>query len=252
MLGFDDQVVIVTGSGSPHGIGKALALRFAELGGAVVVADMDEDGAISVANEIESKGWKAFPVKLDVFDEKSVNDMVESVAARFGRIDVLCNNAGITQSIGTFDMSKDDFMRIVNINLVGTFLCSKAVAPVMARRNYGRIVNTSSVSAKNGGGVFGGSHYCAAKAGIIGFSRAFAKEVVKDGITVNCVCPGAIATDIRKGISDEKEKSLATGNPMGRIGTALEVADAIVFLASREAGYITAEDLNINGGAYIG
>ena len=123
--------------------------------------------------------------------------------------------------------------------------------PVMAKNHYGRIVNTSSVSGKRGGGVYGGSHYSAAKAGILGFAKALAREVVSDGITVNSVCPGAVATDIRAGISDEKEASIADGVPMGRVGTPREVAAAIAFLASDEASYITGEDIDVNGGSHM-
>lgn len=152
-------------------------------------------------------------------------------------------------------MTKDDFLRIMNVNLVGTFLCSKLVVPYMIKGNYGHIVNTSSVSAKCGGGVYGGAHYCAAKAGIIAFARAQAMELCKkykDMITVNCICPGLIATDIRAELSDEKEKESCAKQAMSRAGTAREVANTIVWLASDEAGYVSGEDVNVNGASYFG
>jgi NAD(P)-dependent dehydrogenase (short-subunit alcohol dehydrogenase family) len=148
-------------------------------------------------------------------------------------------------------MSVEDFNRILNVNLVGTFICSKAVAPLMAKNKYGRIVNISSVSGKRGGGVYGGSHYSAAKAGILGFSKAFAREVVEDGITVNSVCPGLVATDIRKGLSDEKERAIWETIPMKRPGTTREIAFTVAFLAAEEAAYITGEDIDVNGGSHM-
>lgn len=248
---FAGKVAVVTGAGSKRGIGRETVLALAERGAAVVVADMNLDGARAVAGEVEALGGKALAVSVNVTDEASVEAMFGEAEKTFGRVDILVNNAGITQPVKTADMTVDDFMRIVKVNLIGTFLCSKHAAGYMKKHHYGRIVSLSSVSGKRGGGVFGGSHYSAAKAGILGFSKAFAREVVEDGITVNCVCPGAIATDIRAGISDEKEASIADGVPMHRVGTAREVADTICFLASDCASYITGEDIDINGGSHM-
>ena len=250
-MDFRGRVAVVTGAGSKRGIGRETVLALAERGANVVVADLNLAGAESVAAEAEQKGARALAVSVDVTDEASVQAMFHAAEAEFGRVDILINNAGITQPITTEDMTADDFMRIVRVNLLGTFLCSKHVVPYMKKNGYGRIVSLSSVSGKRGGGVFGGSHYSAAKAGILGFSKAFAREVVDYGITVNCVCPGAIATDIRAGISDEKEASIADGVPMHRVGTAREVADTICFLASSCASYITGEDIDINGGSHM-
>lgn len=255
-MDFKGKVAIVTGSGSPRGIGREIIRAFAEKGCAVVAADMDFDGARQNAVDIEKNyGVDTMAVSVNVTEEASVKAMLEAVFKRFGRIDIMCNNAGITQPVTIENMGYNDFMRIVNVNLVGTFLCSKHVVPYMVKGGYGRIVNTSSVSAKCGGGVYGGAHYCAAKAGIIGFTRAQAFELCKqykDMITVNCVCPGLIATDIRTALSDEKEKEARDKQAMGRAGTAREVADTIVWLASDEASYISGEDVNINGASYFG
>lgn len=250
-MDFKGKIAIVTGAGSIHGIGRETALDLAEKGASIVVADMNLSGAEKVADEIRKLGVEALAVSVNVADEASVKAMVDQAIEKFGKIDILINDAGITQPIKTIDMTLQDFTRIVTVNLMGTFLCSKAVIPYMTKQHYGRIVSLSSVSGKRGGGVYGGSHYSAAKAGILGFSKALAREVVTDGITVNCVCPGLIATDIRKGISDEKERSIWTTIPMLRPGTAREVADTILFLASDEASYITGEDIDVNGGSHM-
>lgn len=251
MMNFDNRVAVVTGAGSHRGIGREIANTLAEYGATVVVADMNLEGAQQAVDQLKADGHEAMAVKLNVTDEKSVEAMVAAVEDAYGRIDILVNNAGITQPVTTKDMSVEDFNRILNVNLVGTFICSKAVAPLMAKNKYGRIVNISSVSGKRGGGVYGGSHYSAAKAGILGFSKAFAREVVEDGITVNSVCPGLVATDIRKGLSDEKERAIWETIPMKRPGTTREIAFTVAFLAAEEAAYITGEDIDVNGGSHM-
>lgn len=250
-MNFKGKIAIVTGSGSKRGIGRETVLALAERGASIVVADMDLKGARSVLKEVEELGAKGIAIEVNVSDEQSVATMVEKVVAEFGRIDILINNAGITQPVAVKNMTLEDFTRILNVNLVGTFICSKAVMKVMAKNKYGRIVNLSSVSGKRGGGVYGGAHYSAAKAGILGFSKALAREVVEDGITVNSVCPGLVATDIRAGLSDEKERATWETIPMKRPGTVREIADVICFLASDEASYITGEDIDVNGGSHM-
>ena len=188
-MDFKGRVAIVTGSGSPRGIGREITRALAEKGCSVVVADMNLEGAQKNAEDLKNEfGCDSMAVSANVTDEASVKAMFDAVFAKYGRIDILCNNAGITQPVTIADMTKDDFMKIMNVNLVGTFVCSKLVVPYMVKGSYGRIVNTSSVSAKCGGGVYGGAHYCAAKAGIIAFARAQAMELCKeykDMITVN-------------------------------------------------------------------
>jgi len=251
LFDFKGRTVIVTGAGSRKGIGRETALAFAEQGADVVVADMDIDGARQVAEEIKAMGVKSLAVELNVTKTESAYAMADTVIKEFGKIDVLVNNAGITQPVKVKDMTLDDFRRVTEVNLMGTFNCCKAVMEPMKEKKYGRIVNLSSVSGKQGGGVFGGAHYCASKAGILGFSKALARELVLDGITVNSVCPGAASTEIRKGIADELENQIANSIPLKRVATAREVAAAIVFLASEDASYITGEDIDVNGGSHM-
>ena len=246
-----NRVVLVTGAGSERGIGRSIALYMAKRGYDIVAADLDMEGAEEVAGLVKGLGRRSLAVRVDVADEVSVNRMVVAAIQEFGKIDILANVAGITQKVKVLDTTLDDWNRVLSVNLTGTFLCSKAVLPGMQANRFGRIVSISSVSGKRGGGVFGGAHYSAAKAGILGFSKALARECVLDGVTVNCVCPGLIATDIRKGLSAEEEKASWKTIPMERPGTADEVACAVAFLASEDAGYITGEDIDVNGGSHM-
>ena len=170
---------------------------------------------------------------------------------KFGRIDVLVNNAGISQKVTVADMTMADIQRIFNVNMFGLFQITQAVCEVMKKQRYGRIVHLSSVSGKRGGGVFGGAHYSASKAAVLGFSKNLAREVSQYGITTNCVCPGLINTEIWKSMPAEQAKAVIDSIPMGRPGETQEVADTIVFLASREASYITGEEIDINGGSHM-
>jgi NAD(P)-dependent dehydrogenase (short-subunit alcohol dehydrogenase family) len=189
---------------------------------------------------------------VDVTRPEQVQGMVDAVEKAWGRIDILANIAGITQPIKVADTTPEDWDRITGVNMKGTFLFSKAVAAVMRKHQYGRIVNMSSVSAKRGGGVFGGAHYSAAKAGILGFAKALAREVAAEGITVNSITPGLVLTDIRGGIeSEEGQAKLAADIPLKRLCRPDEIAALVCFLTSEEAGYITGEEVDINGGSHM-
>lgn len=251
MFNFDKQVVIITGSGSPKGIGKTIAKTFAKLNASVVIADINEDGVKETVAEIKELGGEAFGVKLNVTSEQSVKDMVSAVLDRYGRIDVLVNNAGISQKVTVEDMTLEDMRRIFEVNMFGLFLCTKECLKPMKDAGYGRIVNLSSVSGKRGGGVFGGAHYSASKAAVLGFSKNLAREISQYGITVNSVCPGLINTEIWKSMPEDLAAKVIDGIPMGRPGETSEVANTIAFLASKEASYITGEEIDINGGSHM-
>lgn len=251
MLDFNEQVIIVTGSGSPKGIGKTIAKTFAKQGGTVIIADMNTEGIANTVKEIEQEGGKAFGIELNVTDKASVDNMVKTIMDKFGRIDVLVNNAGISQKVTVEDMTLEDMQRIFNVNMFGLFLCTQACMKPMREAKYGRIVNLSSVSGKRGGGVFGGAHYSASKAAVLGFSKNLSREISADGVTINSVCPGLINTEIWKSLPKEDAQKVIDGIPMGRPGETQEVANAIVFLASKEASYITGEEIDINGGSHM-
>lgn len=251
MFDFTDQVVLITGAGSPRGMGRVFAKDFAQLGAKVVLADINQAGVDANVKELTDAGYEATGYAANLCDEESVKKLVASIVKVYGRIDVLINNAGVSQKVTVADMTLDDMKRIFNINMFGLFLLTREVCEVMKKQNYGRIVHLSSVSGKRGGGVFGGAHYSASKAAVLGFSKNLAREVSQYGITTNCVCPGLINTDIWKSMSAEQAKPVIDGIPMGRPGEPEEVAAAIVFLASKEASYITGEEIDINGGSHM-
>lgn len=251
MLDFNGQVVIVTGAGSPKGIGRTIAQTFARQGATVVLTDINQEGLDANVKEIEALGGKAYGVAGNICDKASVDSLIADVMAKYGRIDVLVNNAGISQKVTVADMTMADIQRIFNVNMFGLFQITQAVCEVMKKQNYGRIVHLSSVSGKRGGGVFGGAHYSASKAAVLGFSKNLAREVSQYGITTNCVCPGLINTEIWKSMPKEQADAVIAGIPMGRPGETQEVADTIVFLASKEASYITGEEIDINGGSHM-
>lgn len=250
---FKNQVVVVTGAGSKRGIGRTTALAFAQEGATVVVGDVNYEGVKEVEKIIKGMGGKSLAIRLDVSIEEDVNTLVKQTMKQFGRIDVLINNAGIAQPIigRVMEVSLEDWERIITVNLTGTFLCTKAVLPYMIENKYGRIVNMSSVAGKCGG-LFGGVHYSAAKAGILGFTRALAREVASYGITVNAICPGAIETDFR-GDKETPEFKAELLKPIlvHRFGKTEEVAATALFLSSPESAYIVGEAININGGSYM-
>lgn len=214
-----------------------------------MIWDLDGDGAAETARLCAEKGVRTASIGIDVSDEAQVNAAAEETLKQFGHIDILINNAGITQKKTLSEISLDEWNRMQSINMTSIFLACKAFLPSMVAQKYGRIVNTSSVSGRNGGGVFGGSHYCASKAAVIGFSKALAKEVATTGVTVNCVAPGASKTDI--GGNKFENKPHPTGVPMDRRGEAREIASAVLFLASEDASFITGHTIDINGGSYM-
>lgn len=251
MLDFTNQVVIVTGAGSPKGIGRTIAQTFGRQGATVIIVDINKEGVDNNVAEMKELGMKADGYVANLTDKESVDSLVATLVEKYGRIDVLVNNAGISQKVTVADMTLADIQRIFSVNMFGLFMITQAVCEVMKKQKYGRLVHLSSVSGKRGGGVFGGAHYSASKAAVLGFSKNLAREVSEYGITTNCVCPGLINTEIWKSLPEEQAQKVIDGIPMGRPGETQEVADAIVFLASKEASYITGEEIDINGGSHM-
>ncbi|GAB3618296.1 SDR family oxidoreductase [Okibacterium endophyticum] len=248
-----NKTAVVTGAGSKRGIGRATARRLARDGWSVAVLDLDGAAAAEVAAEItEEFGVQTIGLPADVTAENSVDEAISAVESAMPEIGALANIAGITSPNRFFDTTLDEWNRVLSINAGGTYIVTKRVARGMAERGYGRIANMSSVSAIRGGGVFGGVPYSAAKAAILGFTRALARELGPQGVTVNAVAPGVVNTDIRAGAtSPELEAKLSADVPLGRQATAGEVAALFAFLLSDDAGYLTGATYDINGGSHI-
>jgi 3-oxoacyl-[acyl-carrier protein] reductase len=245
MIDLSGRLAIVTGAS--RGIGRATALALARQGASVVAAARG-DHAEPVAAAIEAGGGHAVAVAVDVTDPASVERMAAAAAERFGRVDVLVNNAGITRDQLMLRMKRDDWDAVVATNLTAAYTCVQAVLRPMIKQRAGRIITISSVVGQAGNA--GQANYAASKAGLIGFSKALALEVASRGITVNVVAPGLIETDMTRAIAADAHGSWAGRIPMGRLGRPEDVADAVCFLASDEAAYITGQVLAVNGGMY--
>ncbi|MFC2337950.1 MAG: 3-oxoacyl-[acyl-carrier-protein] reductase [Negativicutes bacterium] len=241
----DGRYALVTGAS--RGIGRAIALRLAAEGAAVALNFAGNVAAAeAVRKEIESAGGKAILVPADVADETAATEMVEKTAEAFGAIDILVNNAGITRDSLLLRMKEEDWDAVLNTNLKGVFHCSKAAAKFMMKKRYGRIVNLASVV-----GLVGNScqaNYAAAKAGVIGFTKALAKELAGRGITANAIAPGFIRSDMTDVLPDKVKETMLAGIPLGRAGEPEDVAKAALFLASDQAAYITGQVLTVDGG----
>jgi 3-oxoacyl-[acyl-carrier protein] reductase len=246
MGGVSGRVALVTGAS--RGIGRAIALALAA-GGASVVAAARGDHAGAVADEIRASGGQAESATVDVTDAAGVEATVAQAIARFGRIDILVNNAGITRDQLMLRMKRDDWDAVVATNLTAAFTTVQAVLKPMIKQRYGRIVNITSVVGQAGNA--GQANYAASKAGLIGFSKAVALEVASRNVTVNAVAPGLIDTDMTRAITAGAQADWAERIPQKRLGTAEEVAAAVMFLASDEASYITGHVLAVNGGMYM-
>jgi len=242
----DGKVAIVTGAA--RGMGKAIATRLSEAGAKLVIADIDHTGAKATAEELALATGDAVAVSLDVTDEKSVQAMVDIAMEAYGRVDILVNNAGIMFRTRFPGITLKEWRATMDVNLDGVFLCTKAVIPVMMEQKQGRIVNISS-SAGRSVSTLGGAHYTASKAGVLGLTRAVAKEMAPHGITCNAICPGLIDTKMARDTTTPDEiKGFINSFPIKRLGTPKEVGDLVVFLASDRAAYITGASIDINGG----
>jgi NAD(P)-dependent dehydrogenase (short-subunit alcohol dehydrogenase family) len=244
-----DKVAVITGGAGLNGLGFATARMMAAQGAKVVILDLEMAKPADAAAQL---GPEHLGLVANVTDKASCEAAVVQIRARYGRIDILVNNAGVTQPAKFLDITGADYDRIMDVSLRGTLYASQAVLPLMQAQQSGAIVCISSVSAQRGGGILGGPHYSAAKAGVLGLARAMAREYGASNIRVNCVTPGLIATDINKGkIPEDKRQGILDGIPLGRIGEPNDVAGCVVFLASDLSKYCTGITLDVNGGMLI-
>jgi 3-oxoacyl-[acyl-carrier protein] reductase len=248
MPGVIGRVALVTGAS--QGIGRACALALAEGGALIALAARNEEKLAAVAKEIESKGGQAAAFRMDVSKEDDVKAAVKAVIERFGKIEILINNAGVTRDTLLMRMKKEDWDTVIQTNLGGAFHTTQAVIGSMLRPRWGRIINITSVFGQTG--QAGQTNYSASKAGLIGFTMAMAREVASRNITVNAVAPGYIDTAMTEALPAELKSKVNEAIPLGRAGTDAEVAHAVRFLASEEASYITGHVLKVNGGMLMG
>ena len=241
----DGKTALVTGAS--RGIGRAIAIKLASEGASVAINYAgNAKAAEEVKSIIEAAGGKAVLVQADVSSAESVEAMIKEVVEAFGGIDILVNNAGITRDGLLMRMKEEDWDAVINTNLKGVFYCTKAVSKLMMKKRAGRIVNMASVVGLTGNA--GQANYAAAKAGVIGFSKTMAKELASRGITVNMVAPGYIDTDMTAVLSESVRETMVSGIPLGRAGTPEDVANAVLFLVSDDASYITGQVINVDGG----
>ena len=244
-----DKVALITGGAGMNGLGFATARQMAAQGARVVIMDLARAEPVAAAARL---GEGHLGLVGDVTDKAACDAAAAQVLAKFGRIDILINNAGITQPVKTLAITGADYDRILDVSLRGTLYMSQAVLPAMREQQADSIVCISSVSAQRGGGIFGGPHYSAAKAGVLGLAKAMAREFGPEGVRINCVTPGLIETDITQGkLSPDQKKDIAQTLPLTRLGKADDVAGVCVFLASDLSAYCTGITLDVNGGMLI-
>jgi 3-oxoacyl-[acyl-carrier protein] reductase len=248
MPGVEGRVALVTGAA--QGIGRAIALLLAQSGATVAVVDIMEDKLGGVVDEITRAGGQAAGFKMNVAEEESVKQVIKEVVAKFGRLEILVNNAGIARDQLIMRMKRSDWDLVIGINLTGVFLCTQAAVPAMLKQRWGRIINIASIFGQMG--QAGQANYSASKAGVIGLTMSTAREVASRNITVNAVAPGFIETAMTQALAPELRESMFKQIPMGRPGHDVDVANAVKFLASEEAGYITGNVIKVNGGMLMG
>lgn len=244
-MDFQDRVAIVTGSA--RGIGRAIAELLASRGANVIISDINGELAQQTAQEIAQKtSNKTLGLQVDVSDMNDAVEMIKATQNEFGKIDILVNNAGVTRDNLIMRMSEEEWDTVLDVNLKGAFNCSKAVVRPMMRQHSGRIINISSVSGL--AGQAGQTNYSSSKAGLIGFTKALAREVASRNITVNAVAPGFVPTDLTNDLPEELKEWMLSLTPLKRMGTPEEIAYAVAFFASDEAAYITGQVLSVDGG----
>lgn len=239
-----DKVAIITGGA--NGIGLAAAKTFAREGARVAMADFDEETGAQRVAELKAEGYEAAFFQVNVADKDSVDSMVKDVLSHFGKIDILVNNAGITRDGMLHKLAVEDFQKVVDVNLTGVFHCAQAVVPAMVQQGSGRIINTSSVS-----GIYGNvgqTNYAATKAGVVGMTKTWAKELGRKGINVNAVAPGFIETGMTAKVPEKVIEQMKMLVPLGRLGLPEDIANAYLFLASDESKYVNGTTLHVDGG----
>jgi 3-oxoacyl-[acyl-carrier protein] reductase len=243
----NDRIAVVTGAS--RGIGRSISLALSAAGATIVAMDMDQAATDAVVAEIKAAGGKALAVVGNVTVAADAEMMIEAAMNEYGRVDILVNNAGITRDGIFLRMKDEDWDAVLTVNLKGAFLCSRAASKVMTKQRYGRIINIASVVGQMGNA--GQANYCASKAGLIGLTKSNARELAKRNITVNAVAPGFIATAMTDALSDKVKAELTAQIPLERLGTADDIANAVLFLSAEKSGYITGHVLSVNGGMYM-
>ena len=243
-MSYEPKVAIVTGAA--QGIGKAIAFRLAQAGYQVVISDILSDAAQTLVKELEQQGFKALAVKTDVARSEEVKNLMAATIEKFDSIDVLVNNAGITRDNLSMRMTEADWDVVLDINLKGSFLCAQAASKYMMKQKYGRIVNIASVSGLLG--TAGQANYASSKAGVVALTKTLARELASRNITVNAVAPGFILTEMTEKLPDKVKEEYLTQIPLGRAGTPEDVANAVKFLISEDAAYITGITIVVSGG----
>jgi NAD(P)-dependent dehydrogenase (short-subunit alcohol dehydrogenase family) len=245
----EGKVAVISGAASRRGIGLATARALAAAGARIAILDLDQNASTDAANTL---GGDHLGLKCDVTDRDACTRAIDAVISSLGHVDVVVNNAGITQPLRIMEILPENYDAVTDVSLRGTLYLSQAAIPHLRSRKAGSIICLSSVSAQRGGGIFGGPHYSAAKAGVLGLAKAMARELGPDNVRVNCVTPGLIQTDITAGkLTDEMRAEINKGIPLGRLGEAGDVANACLFLASDLSSYITGAVLDVNGGMLI-
>ncbi|RFU67754.1 3-oxoacyl-ACP reductase FabG [Peribacillus saganii] len=239
-----DKVAVITGGA--NGIGFAAARVFLKEGAVVAIADFNDKSGVESVNRLKKEGYQAEFFQVNVADRNSVDSMVEAVLERFGKIDILINNAGITRDSMLTKMSTEDFQSVIDVNLTGVFHCTQAVVPAMVKQGYGKIISTSSVSGVYGN--IGQTNYAASKAGVIGMTKTWAKELGRKGINVNAVAPGFIATSMVESVPEKVIEQLKAMIPLHRLGKPEDIANAYLYLASDEASYVNGTVIHVDGG----
>jgi 3-oxoacyl-[acyl-carrier protein] reductase len=242
-----DRVAVITGAS--RGIGRSIALALAAEGARIVAFDLDMAETEKVAGEIRELGVEALAVQGNVTVAADTERMIDAAMEKFGRVDILVNNAGITRDGLLMRMKDEDWDAVLGVNLKGAFLCSRAASKVMAKQRYGRIINIASVVGQMGNA--GQANYCASKAGLMGLTKSNARELAKRNVTVNAVAPGFIATAMTDALPEKTRQELAAQIPLERLGSADDIANAVLFLAAERSGYITGQVIGVNGGMYM-